>query len=84
MHVCCINEKRCVLLSSKFDKKYFSMVEQKTKQVKLKTELRKLAYSEKVVPVLHISGVWLEEIGFRAGGQVMITIEQNQLIIKPA
>lgn len=59
------------------------MAEQKNKKVKIKPELRKLAYSEKIVPVLHISGVWLEEIGFKAGGQVMITIEQNQLIIKP-
>jgi toxic protein SymE len=56
---------------------------QKTKQVKLQPELRKLAYSEKVVPVLHLSGVWLEEIGFKVGGQVIITIEANQLTIKP-
>ena len=56
---------------------------QKTKQVKLQPELRKLAYSEKVVPILHLSGVWLEKIGFRAGGQVIITIEANQLTIKP-
>jgi toxic protein SymE len=59
------------------------MAEQKTKKVKLQPEHRKLAYREKIAPVLHLSGVWLEEIGFKAGGQVMITIEQNQLIIKP-
>ena len=59
------------------------MTEKKTKQVKLMPSLRKLTYSEKIVPVLHISGVWLEENGFRAGSHVMITIEENQLIIKP-
>lgn len=62
---------------------YFSMKEQKAKEVKLQPELRKLTTSERIVPVLHLSGVWLEEIGFKAGGQVIITIETNQLIIKP-
>ncbi len=59
------------------------MAEQKIKQVKLQPELRKLAYSEKIVPVLRLSGVWLEQNGFKVGGQVSITIEQNQLTIKP-
>ena len=57
------------------------MAEKKTKQAKLKPELRKLAYSEKIVPVLHISGIWMEELSFKAGNHVLITIEQNQLII---
>jgi len=59
------------------------MKDPKNKKVKLKQALRKLTYSEKIIPVLHISGVWLEENGFKAGSHVIITIEENQLIIKP-
>lgn len=53
------------------------------KQVKLQPKHRALVYSEKIVPELKVSGVWLEEAGFKAGVQVSITIEQNQLTIKP-
>ncbi len=64
-------------------KKYFSMGDKKNKQVKLQPEYRKLTYSEKMVPVLRLSGVWLEQNGFKIGGRVSISIEQNQLTIKP-
>lgn len=35
----------------------------------------------KEVPWLTLSGVWLEQAGFKAGQQVEIKIENNQLII---
>jgi hypothetical protein len=54
----------------------------KTKQVKLQPKTRYLAFSQKNVPWLNVSGIWLEQAGFKVGGQVEITVEQNQLIIK--
>jgi len=54
------------------------------KKVKLQPKLRQLAYSEKIVPELKISGVWLEELGFEAGQTVSITTRNQELIIKPA
>ena len=59
--------------------KLFSM----SKKVKLQPKLRQLAYSEKIVPELKISGVWLEELGFKAGDTVNITIREELLIIQP-
>ncbi|MEM9337251.1 MAG: SymE family type I addiction module toxin [Bacteroidota bacterium] len=53
------------------------------KEVKLQPKHRALSYGQKIVPELKISGVWLERHGFRAGGQVAITISENELIIKP-
>jgi hypothetical protein len=54
-----------------------------SKKVKLQPKLRQLAYSEKIVPELKISGVWLEEIGFKAGDTVNITVREELLIIQP-
>jgi toxic protein SymE len=54
-----------------------------SKKVKLQPKLRQLAYSEKIVPELKISGVWLEEIGFKAGDMVNITVREELLIIQP-
>jgi toxic protein SymE len=55
-----------------------------TKKVKLQPKHRQLSWgNQKIVPWLTISGVWLEQHGFKAGQMVSITIEQNQLIIKP-
>lgn len=36
----------------------------------------------RAVPCLSLSGVWLEQAGFKAGDQVEITIENEKLIIK--
>lgn len=55
----------------------------KSKRIKLQPELRKLAYSEKMVPVLRLSGIWLEQSGFKIGEQVQITIRDQEIIIKP-
>ncbi len=60
------------------------MAEKTTKTIKLQPKHRALAWGNyKVVPWLTISGVWLEQNGFKAGDTVTITVEQNQLIIKP-
>lgn len=34
------------------------------------------------LPWLNVSGVWLEQAGFKVGDAVEITVEQNTLIIK--
>jgi hypothetical protein len=54
-----------------------------TKRIKLQPKLRQLADCTKIVPELKISGVWLEEIGFKAGATVHITVKEKQLIIEP-
>lgn len=60
------------------------MAEKTIKRIKLQPKHRALAWGNyKVVPWLTISGVWLEQNGFKIGGTVIITIEENQLIIKP-
>ncbi len=63
-------------------KLFFSM-KKNTKQVKLQSKYRALICGpEKIVPWLTISGLWLEENGFKAGDIVTITIEKNRLTIK--
>ena len=68
------------ILTGKKNKNFF-MAEKTTKKVKLQPKHRALAYSQKIVPELKVSGVWLEEAGFRAGEKVNITISDQQLII---
>lgn len=58
------------------------MAENNTKQIKLQPKHRQLSWGSKIVPWLTISGIWLEQNGFKAGETVTITIEKNQLIIK--
>lgn len=55
-----------------------------TRQVKLHPHYRTLTYHNKVVPQLKISGVWLEQVGFRADEHVIITVEHEKLTIQPA
>jgi hypothetical protein len=57
------------------------MARQQQKQVKLQPKFRALAYSQKIVPELKLSGAWLEAAGFKAGEKVNIAIQDNQLII---
>jgi toxic protein SymE len=59
------------------------MAKPTTKKIKLQPKYRILAYTQKIVPELKVSGVWLEQNGFKAGETVSITIEENQLTIKP-
>lgn len=57
------------------------MADKKTKKVKLQPKYRSLAYGQKVVPELKLSGVWLEELGFKPGAEVSITSREELLII---
>lgn len=59
------------------------MAASKPKKVKLQPKHRALVYGQKVVPSLKISGVWLEELGFKAGAMVSITTRKQLLIIEP-
>lgn len=52
------------------------------KQVKLQPKHRALTYGCKKVPWLSVSGVWLEELGFKAGDTVRILTSEKQLIIE--
>jgi toxic protein SymE len=59
------------------------MADKQKKTVKLQPKHRQLAWGNyKVVPWLTLSGIWLEENGFKIGQQVEITVKQNELIIK--
>lgn len=53
-----------------------------TRKRKLQAEHQPRSYASKIVPSLHLAGLWLAENGFKAGDTVTITIEQNQLTIK--
>ena len=55
-----------------------------TRQVKLYSKYRSLrtSWEDKVVPWLNVSGVWLQQAGFKPGDRVEITIGHNELIIK--
>lgn len=55
-----------------------------SKKVKLQPKVRQLTYSQKVVPELKLSGVWLERLGFKAGCIVKITAVSGQLVIETA
>ena len=55
----------------------------------VKKEYRDLTIGEiyrgnnKVVPMLRISGMWLEELGFKSGDYVRVKCENGQIIITP-
>ncbi|WP_394772661.1 SymE family type I addiction module toxin [Flavobacterium sp.] len=53
------------------------------KEVKLQSKHRVLTYGYKTVPWLSVSGVWLEEMGFKVGDTVNIIIREKLLIIEP-
>lgn len=59
------------------------MANQNHKQVKLQPKHRALSYGQKIVPELKISGVWLQQLGFKAGDSVSITTRDRLLIIEP-
>jgi toxic protein SymE len=65
--------------------KTFFMNRKQTRVVKLQGKYRQLSghwNGGNVIPWLNVSGVWLEQAGFKAGDQVEITVTSNQLIIK--
>ena len=57
-------------------------MDKKIKQVKLQPKHRALLWGEKIVPELKLSGLWLEELGFKAGGLVNITVREKLMIIE--
>lgn len=60
------------------------MAEHKSRQVKLQPKHRSLNGGNKNVPWLNVSGVWLEELGFKVGDVVRISTRDKLLIIEPA
>ena len=73
----------CHILYNKLFSKNIEM-QRSTKKIKLQSKYRALAWGkQKIVPELRVNGMWLEQHGFKAGEQVEITIEPNQLTIKP-
>jgi toxic protein SymE len=69
----------CIRLGTR---KYFFM-KKKTKQIKLQSKHREQSGGQKIVPWLNVSGVWLEELGFKVGDMVSITTREKLLIIEP-
>lgn len=59
------------------------MADKKHKQIKLQPKHREQSGGQKIVPWLNVSGVWLEELGFKAGDMVSITTREKLLIIEP-
>lgn len=63
------------------------MTKETIRKVKLQSKYRQLRggwgnNTEKEIPWLNVSGVWLEQAGFKAGDHIEITIENNMLTIK--
>jgi toxic protein SymE len=59
------------------------MATRNTKQIKLQPKHREQSGGQKIVPWLNVSGVWLEELGFKVGDTVSITTREKLLIIEP-
>lgn len=53
------------------------------KQIKLQPRYRESSGGMQIVPWLTVSGVWLQELGFKAGETVRITTREKLLIIEP-
>lgn len=53
------------------------------RQIKLQPKHRDQSGNHTIVPWLNISGVWLEELGFKVGDMVKITTRDRLLIIEP-
>ena len=56
------------------------------RKLKIQPKYRSLAtsYNGRIVPELRLSGVWLEELGFKVGEQVLLVVSDQEIIIKPA
>ncbi len=54
------------------------------RELTLQSELSPRAYHKtRQVPSLKLSGVWLEEAGFKSGTTVQVTVKEKELIIRP-
>ena len=63
------------------------MAKENIRQVKLQRKYRQLrggwgSNTEKEIPCLNVSGLWLEQAGFKKGDRVEIRVENNLLTIK--
>ena len=55
-----------------------------SRKLKVYPKYRPLSgYTDRFVPELRLSGIWLERSGFRIGEQVEIIIRNQELVIKP-
>ena len=59
------------------------MLTSNNRQIKLQPKHRDQSGNHTIVPWLNISGVWLEELGFKVGDMVKITTRDRLLIIEP-
>ncbi len=60
------------------------MPKQHTRQLKIYGLHRRRRYGRnKEVPQLRLSGVWMEQLGFKVGDRVSITTRDRLLIIEP-
>jgi hypothetical protein len=59
-----------------------TMAIRNNKQVKLQPKNRKASNGHKIVPCLSLSGLWLEELGFKVGDTVRILSREKLLIIE--
>ncbi len=60
------------------------MTKQHTRQLKIHGLLRRNKYRKNTeVPQLRLSGVWMEQLGFKVGDRVSITTRDRLLIIEP-
>lgn len=53
------------------------------RKVKLQPKYRESSGGLQIVPWLTLSGIWLEDLGFKAGDTVRITTREKLLIIEP-
>lgn len=53
------------------------------KQIKLQPRYREASNGQQIVPWLTVSGIWLEELGFKVGDTVRIITREKLLIIEP-
>ena len=54
-----------------------------TRQLKVYQQYRSLSSGTRIVPELRLTGVWIEQLGFKIGERVNITMRDRLLIIEP-
>lgn len=53
------------------------------RQLKVYQQYRSLSSGTRIVPELRLTGVWIEQLGFKIGETVNITMRDRLLIIEP-
>ena len=54
-----------------------------TRQLKVYQQYRSLSSGTRIVPELRLTGLWIEQLGFKIGDKVNITTRDRLLIIEP-